>query len=328
MSDGRIQLLPAPTRPVFYSCGTTLLDCALGGGLPVGRVTNVIGDKSVGKTLFAIEAAANFVRKFPEGQVFYKEREGAFDRDYARTVGLPEERLELDEDIATTEAFWHFTEDEIKKDTKQERLIILDSLDSLSDEKEMKRDVGDASYGMAKGKLMSEGFRKTAAPMRQMNISMIIVSQIRDKTNAMPFGKQVERAGGHALDFYASQCLWLYEKGKIKKKIGDLERIIGIDVWARVEKNKVGWPWRDCDFPMIFGYGVDDIKAGLKWLSIASPATLKEIVPEMTKENYLRHITKVDRNSFNEILIRTWEEVDKQFRPTTTKYGNLTPLES
>src|SRR4051812_34296892 len=87
--------------PVFFSSGCALLDCVLGGGWALRRMINVIGDKSTGKTLLAIEACANFVRAFVRGRVTYIEAESAFDRSYAATLGFPEHNLDLVDDIRT-----------------------------------------------------------------------------------------------------------------------------------------------------------------------------------------------------------------------------------
>src|SRR5258708_4237909 len=83
----------------FFSTGCTLLDCTIGGGWVLGRIGNVIGDRSTGKTLLAIEACANFVRTYPKGRMRYREAEAAFDRSYAEALGMPIDRVEFgDED--------------------------------------------------------------------------------------------------------------------------------------------------------------------------------------------------------------------------------------
>src|ERR1700754_4769243 len=97
----RLQTI-APAAPArFFSSGCALLDCVLGGGWALRRMINVVGDKSTGKTLLAIEACANFVRTFPLGHVTYVEVESAFDVDYAQTLGFPEHNLDLVRDLRT-----------------------------------------------------------------------------------------------------------------------------------------------------------------------------------------------------------------------------------
>lgn len=315
----RISILPPAEETKFFSSGCALLDCVLGGGWARGKVINVVGDKSTGKTLLAIEASANFVRGVAGGKVTYVEAEAAFDPEYARILGLPEERLDLVTDISTVEGLWRRIETIIK--TKEEHLVIVDSLDALTDEAEIEREIGGATYGAAKSKLLSEGFRKLIRGMGATNLTLFIISQVRDKIGAPAFAKQVQRSGGHALDFYASQVLWLYEEAKIKKTVGGLERPIGMNVKCRCEKNKVGWPWRECLVPIIYGYGMDDVKAGLEWLAKAKPNEFSQFGDtKIRADSYKRHVEHLDRATVAKVVSAAWEEIDKEFRPERRKY--------
>lgn len=317
----KVETLVAAPTAVFFSSGCALLDCVLGGGWAYGKVINVIGDKSTGKTLLAIEACANFVREAPQGRVTYIEAESAFDPPYARTLGFPERNLDLVSDIRTVEALWEVIEDIIARvqTTPAPQLVIVDSLDALSDQAEVEREIGGASYGAAKAKVLSEGFRKLIGQMAGVNITLFIISQVRDKIG-VTYGKSVQRSGGHALDFYSSQVLWLYEMDKIKKTVGGLERYIGVKIKTRLEKSKVGWPWRDCVVPIIYGYGMDDMRAGLDWIALACPEALAKLGEEINKTNYTRHIKKLDRTVVAALVREWWEVVDKEFRPDTMKY--------
>jgi RecA/RadA recombinase len=323
----------APVR--FFSSGCALLDCVLGGGWAMRRMINVVGDKSTGKTLLAIEACANFVRTFPSGRVTYDEVESAFDVDYAQTLGFPEHNLDLVDDIRTVEAFWEQIKKLIDAATKHRKeegtepppqLVVIDSMDAFSDAGEMERDIGDASYGMAKAKVMSEGFRKFTGEISAANITIFIISQVRDNINAVGFGaKKVKRAGGKWLDFYASQCLWLYEQQKIEKTIAATKRKIGMEVMCRLEKSKVGWPWRDCIVPVIYGYGMDDRRAALDYLSVNAPEAIPKLFEGVVdkpvdKGNYMRYIDKLPRTHVTPIITEEYERIDRQFRPTTQKY--------
>lgn len=303
----------------FFSSGCALLDCVLGGGWAAGKVSNIVGDRSSGKTLLCIEAASNYVRTFPSGKVLYIEAEAAFDIEYARTLGLPEERLELVSDIPTVEALWRRVEDIIG--AKEEHLVIVDSLDALTDEAEVEREIGGATYGAAKAKLLSEGFRKLIRGMGAQQLTLMIVSQIRDNIGATLFAKKTKRSGGHALDFYASQVLELAELSKMKKTVGGIERAIGLNVKATCTKNKVGWPYRDCLVQILFGFGLDDIRAGIEWIAKAKPEALKDLgIEGLTPENWKRHVAKLDRATVAELVSRVWTEVDSQFRPESKKY--------
>src|SRR5271166_4934530 len=86
------------TNLEFIASGCKVFDCALGGGWPLGRISNIVGDKSSGKTLIAIEACANFSRQFPNGQIYYRESEAAFDTGYAQALGMPEEKVDFGDD--------------------------------------------------------------------------------------------------------------------------------------------------------------------------------------------------------------------------------------
>jgi recombination protein RecA len=314
-------VLPPANEQKFFSSGCALLDCVLGGGWARGKVINVVGDRSSGKTLLAIEASANYVRVTPAGRVKYIEGEDAFDPEYARSVGFPEHGVDFVSDVRTVEQLFMHIDDAAK--SKEETLVIVDSLDSLSDAAELKRDLGEASYGAAKSKILSEGFRRYIADMGAANLTLFVISQIRDNMNAMAFAKKTQRSGGRALDFYASQVLWLYETGKIKKTVSGIERAIGMNVKARCEKNKVGWPWRECEIPILYGYGVDDIKAALEWLSKASPDSITTLGPDdqgqsINKDSWKRR--KLDRTRVAELVRIEWERIDREFRPESRKY--------
>src|ERR1700693_4541560 len=90
----------------FIPSGSKLLDCVLGGGWPLGRVANVVGDKSTGKTLIAIEACSSFAQRFPKGLMWYREAEAAFDMDYAEALGMPTKRIKFRDDMETVEDFF------------------------------------------------------------------------------------------------------------------------------------------------------------------------------------------------------------------------------
>ena len=284
------------TNIEFISSGATVIDCALGGGYASGRVVNIVGDRSAGKTLLAMEAATNFVlkhkKKHPKIKARYDESEAAFDQEYAGALGTPIESIifndpgkptETVEDMhANLEAYIDFCEKE-----EMPGLYIIDSLDALSDEAEMGREIGDASYGGTKPKKIGEMFRRLVRRMEAAGVSMIVVSQIRDKLN-VTFGETKTRSGGRALDFYCTHIIWIVEIGKIKRTIRGEERVIGIDVELNVKKNKVGPAFRKARYSVMFGYGIDDMMASADWLcSVGREKRLHELgmckAPERAK---------------------------------------------
>src|SRR5678815_1927156 len=147
----------------FVQSGCSVLDCVVGYGWPLGRVVNIVGDRSTGKTLLAIEACANFARDYPKGKIWYREAEAAFDVDYAESVGLPAKRVDFGPEGIDTQ--WDTIEDifedldEVLK-TNTEGLYVIDSLDALSSRAELKRKLEDGTFGLDKQKILAGLFRK------------------------------------------------------------------------------------------------------------------------------------------------------------------------
>lgn len=312
----------------FFSSGCVLLDMALGGGYAQGRVINIVGDKSTGKTLLAIEACANFALAFPTGIIRYKEAEAAFDKGYAEVLGMPLDRVEFEEDFDTVEELQKDIEAFAAKCKKKRvpGLYIVDSLDALSDKAEQKRDIEDGSYGVSKAKLMSEMFRRDKRKWQKAKITLMIISQVRDKINAT-FGRKWTRSGGRAMDFYASQVLYLAEIKKLYKTVRGVKRAHGVVIRAKVTKNKVGIPFREVDFSLIFGYGIDDVLASLDWLklikatrAIGLPASMRpsqeaKKVKDMPRKRRLKRAEKIQA-----AVKEAWIEIEMDFLPTERKY--------
>lgn len=343
-------------KPIeFISTGSQLLDCVLGGGVAEGRVFNVVGDKSSGKTLMAIEVCANFNLKHgSSGRIWYHEAEAAFDEGYAAALGMPinditfvakdaekkrgkkvkndsdddgdtKKKKKKERKVNTIEFFFETLEREVLPElerTGKPGIYILDSLDALSDEAELERDIDEGTYGMGKQKKLSELFRRLNSDANKAQLTVFIVSQIRDKIGAM-FGEKKSRSGGKALDFYASQVLWLAEIKKLRKTFRGLKRVYGIDVKAQCKKNKVGLPFRDCEYPVLFGYGIDDTMACLTWLEKVKAlkelgvkkADIKELAKEMIEEPDPEFIGEM-RSLTKEV----WREVEIGFLPKGRKY--------
>jgi recombination protein RecA len=318
----------------FFSSGCTLLDLVLGGGWALQHIFNIVGDKSTGKTLLAIEGMANFKRKFPKGRMRYGESEASFDPEFARTLGFPDD-VELPEDpLNTVEDFEADFRQFIKKE-EGPSLYILDSLDALSDEAEMERweenikaraagKEEKGTYGATKPKKMSEFFRKLVRETRDNNACLGIISQIRDNIG-VTFGETKTRSGGKALDFYASQVLWLADLGKNTRTSKGETRPVGVNIRARCKKLKVGMPFRECDFPIIFGYGIDDEAAMLQWLTHLKQyekETVKEIEKKLDKARTTKDYATIDevKAILQTDTIRVWNEIERNLAPTITKY--------
>lgn len=311
----------------FVKSGCAVLDCALGGGYAIGRMTNIVGDKSTAKTALATEAIINFTREYPSGAAAYRETEAAFDTQYAAAMGMPVDKVDFgnpDEPMLTVEDFARdfdrFLDVRIKGG--QVGIYVLDSLDALSDEAEMERDFGKATYGMAKAKGLSEFFRRTARKIEQSKVLLLVVSQVRENIG-VAFGEKYRRAGGKSLDHYASQILWLAAAGSLKRTIKGVERTYGVSIKAKVKKNKVGLAFRDADFDFIFGYGVDDLAASVEWL-----AAVKQWPDEMPPKKYLESVASLNDADYakecqkmGKLVRQAWAEVETSFLPKRSKYG-------
>jgi recombination protein RecA len=262
----------------FVKSGSTLLDLVLGGGWALSRVSNVVGDKSTGKTLIAIEGFANFTRQYPTGLKGYGEAESSFDEAYASVLGFPDDVYRPPQQLKTVEDMNDDVTRFIERCNKAKvpGFYALDSLDALSDAAEIKKaaeqyqarqkgEVSAGDFGAAKAKAMSRFFRLLNQDVAKSNIHFMVISQTRDNIDAS-YGEHKTRSGGEALNFYASQVIWLYEAGKIEKQRLNQTRALGVSVRAKSKKSKVGLPYRETAFDIIFGYGIDDEMSMLEFL--------------------------------------------------------------
>ena len=314
------------TVPTVFSSGCTLLDLAAGGGWGIGRVTNIVGDSSTGKTLLAIEACANFGALYGGKSIRYAEIEAAFDRPYAYTMGMPKD-AEYTEDVHTIEDFERDLDAWLAKQTGPS-LYILDSLDACSSTAELEREIGDhATYGAEKAKAISELFRKMVKKIRDKQATIIIISQLRDNIGVR-FGETKKRSGGHALQFYSSQVFWLAQVKSLKRVVSKVERTIGIQVRARNKKNKLGKPFRQVDFTLLFSYGVADELSMLDWLK-ENHGT--DLLPEPF-ESYPKRLDAAQqskdraaltaiRDELREAVVARWEDIEDALEPPMRKYS-------
>lgn len=312
----------------FISSGCELLDNALGGGYAQGRIINIVGDKSTGKTLLAIEACANSSMQFPKGLIRYKEAEAAFDKGYAEVLGAPLDSMEFEEDFDTVEELKNDLEDFAERCKKKRvpGLYIVDSLDALSDKAEQKRDIDKGTMGMSKAKIMSEMFRRDKRKWQSAKVTLLIISQVRDKIN-VSFGRKWTRSGGRAMDFYASQVLYLAEVKKLYKTVRGIRRAHGVVIRAKITKNKVGIPFREVDFELIFGYGIDDVKASLDWLKSVKGLRkigLKANCKIGTEAKKIKSLPakrrKAKMQKIKEVVRQMWMEIEMGFLPKERKY--------
>lgn len=320
----------APKR--YIPSGCTLLDCVLGGGWVLGRVENVIGDKSTGKTLLAIEACANFARVYPQGKIYYREAESAFDVPYARGVGLPVERVDFGPNGPDTS--WRTIEEvftdlrkivAFHKKNKIPGLYIVDSLDALTSEQALKREVGEGSYNLEKQKILGQLFEQMISDFKEVQLCIFIVSQVREKIG-FTIGEKQRRSGGKSLDFYASHIVWLTHLKILVSQIKGEKRATGIRVQAKCKKNKVGEPFQVCEFPIRFRYGIDDLEASIDWLIEKKMHTRLGIKKEAV-DAYYDELEALETKEFAKraeqiraVVVQAWQEIDGWFAPKRKKY--------
>jgi len=173
---------------------------------------------------------------------------------------------------------------------------------------------------------MSQLFRRLAQQLGNKNVTVMIISQVRDKIG-VAFGRKYSRSGGRALDFYASQVIYLAQMSMLKRTIKGVERPIGVEIKAQCTKNKVSLPFRNCQFPIIFGYGVDDIVAGIDWLVEVDHLKTVDLKDKAEAQKYKRNLGKLNDDEFRQewenvssAVKETWKEIETEFLPKRRKY--------
>lgn len=317
-----------PANNEFVSSGSTLLDLVLGGvdhpGWARGRIANLVGDSSAGKSLIAIETCANVARLSDAEHVRYAESEHAYDPALARLLGMPPDVDPTE--INTVEEFHDDLQEFLKKQKRNTPSIyVLDSLDALADEAELERDIRKGSYGTAKAKLMSEMLRRLIPDIEKSGTLLLVVSQIRDKIG-VTFGETKMRVGGHALNFYSSQVIWLHEIQKINREVSGAKRATGIRIKAKNKKNKVAIPFRDAEMTLTFMYGIDDELSMLQWMK-DNKAPLNGVVPTSMWKMLVTARSEGDRataqtihTKLREIVLEHWADIEKSLEPPMRKY--------
>jgi recombination protein RecA len=260
----------------------------------------------VGKTLVAIEACANFAISEPKGKIRYREAESAFDTSYAEALGFPAERVDFGDPIETIEDLFEDL-NKVIKGAKGPEFYIVDSLDALSDRAELDRGIGEGSYGTGKAKQLSQLFRRLVREMGAKDVTLMIISQIRENINAMAFAKKWVRSGGRALDFYASQVCVLAQVGKVKKTVSKIERVTGTSVKAVIEKNKVALPYREAAFEILFGYGINDYKSCRDYLKL--------VEGELPSKD-------LSMEELHRLVEQSWYRIEESFHPVERKYDH------
>jgi recombination protein RecA len=240
--------------------GSLGLDIALGiGGLPRGRIIEVYGPESSGKTTLALHAIAEAQKR--GGTCAFIDAEHALDPTYARKLGVDVDNLLISQPDAGEQAL-EICDTLVRSGAID--VLVIDSVAALVPRAELEGEMGDSHVGLH-ARLMSQALRKLTGSVNKSHTMLIFLNQIRLKIGVM-FGNPETTTGGNALKFYASVRMEIRRTGSIK----DRDNVIGNSTRVKVAKNKLAPPFREVEFDIMFGEGISIVEKSGSWFSFDS----------------------------------------------------------
>lgn len=318
---------PSPGNDRVVSTGSTLLDLAISGGrfpeggIPTGILVEAFGPSGTGKTVLLCQIAANIQKM--GGKNMFHDPEGRLNEQFARMFGLEMEKVKYAMTNTITEVFEDLRAWIPEKTEPGDPIygIFADSLAALSTDMEMEKEEGD-KMGMRRAKDLSTELRKTCRIIRQRDILVVCSNQIRQNPDAGIYGEKFRTPGGKAVEFYASLRLRFRGADKIKvtKEIKGKkhERVIGVIADVQVSKSSVWKPFRTADVYILFDYGIDDIRANLRFLKTNTGNSIYQVGDIKLGKSLEEAITQVEEDNLERKLkmetIGLWREIESQFK--------------
>jgi recombination protein RecA len=304
------------------STGSTLLDLAIsggvkhGGGIPGGVLVEIFGPPSCGKTVLLCEIAGAVQRQ--GGSIKFYDPEARLNKQFARMFDFKVDDIEYSTPDTVPEVFtpirkWNpETEDSING-------IFADSLAALSTKMEMED--GD-KYGMRRAKEFSEELRKTCRVLTKKNFLMVCSNQVRENVGASQYEPKFRSTGGQGIPYYASLRLRCANPQKIKREKTlstgkEVVRIVGVETQIEVSKSSIWKPYHNAVVPILFSYGIDDIRQNLQFLKEYTKSSLYTVDNQKLSKSldhacHLVEVNKLQKILKNEV-IDLWTDIETRF---------------
>lgn len=298
------------------------------GGYPRGRIINIVGDKSTGKTLLALEFAAwclyhvkriksNIYPDVKKIRIVYDNAEGVMDFDLDELF-MSEFKDSIEWHQSETVESWGRNVGRVLKEIKPGifTLYIIDSLDALPSEAAMKRfekaakdDKPEESkqYAEKASYLSQSFFSNLVSRMKDKDFTLVIISQVRERIG-ITFGEKYYRTGGKALDFYSHLVGWLAIKQRLQKTVSGQKIQYGVKVRMRYKKNKVYKPYREAEFDLLYDYGVDCLGSVIDYMGVPSGMKRDDYVYECQMDDDIKRelVRKAQKK---------WDRIEEEVKP-------------